>query len=194
MTYLAPGYSRVTFTWTFTGSTRFFQTNVDVRNLLNDGSPDVVCTNVRTAFTSGVINAGNMFTGFTLTNVKCLMKTSGGVLLTYDDPTPIVGTKTGAGMSVNTSVLVKKQVSQAGRAYRGRMMLPPLFFLESDISVLGIISSTAVYQGYLTTAWTYMSTRNPVVLLHSDPLLTPTVVNGLLVQPKIGTIGKRMRG
>lgn len=195
--YLPPGYSKVTFTYTYTGSTRFFQNSLDVRNLLNDGSPSVVLANVRSAMTaaSHPYAAGEVLTGFTMTEAKILMKTLGGILLTDVNSIPIVGTKSGTGGPINTSVIVRKTVAQAGKAYRGRLLVPPTYFPESGIDVLGnITSGLAAYQTLWNNTFADLTGVNPVVLLHSDPALVPTTLTQFTVNSKIGTIGKRMRG
>lgn len=194
---IPPGYSRVTFTFTLTGSTRIFQSSIDVQNLLLDGNPSGVMAAVRTQFIgggAGPIAAANMLTGYTLVEMKILMRTLGGILLTAVDTTQIVGARVGSGMSINTSVLIKKVVTPAGRKYRGRLMWPPMYFTESDVNMTGnITASLATYQGGWTSIWTNLNPTTPAVLLHSDAT-TPTPLTALTVQAKIGTIGKRMRG
>lgn len=195
---IPPGYSKVTFTFTLTGSTRFFQTSCEVSNLLLDGNPINLLAAVRNGFctSGGPFLASNLLTGYTMTEAKILMNTLGGVLLSHVNSTPIIGSKTGSPPPINTSVIVRKIVAPAGKKYRGRMLVPPFHLVESLIDAAGNIDVTALaaYQALWNQAYTAITPSNPIVLLHSDPLLTPTPVSSLTVNPRIGTIGKRMRG
>lgn len=194
---IPPGYSKITFTWTLTGSARFFQSSVEVQNLLTDGNPTSLLATVRSAFvsTGRPFTATNMFTGYVITDTKILMHTLGGILLTANNTTPVTGSKSGAPLPVNTSVIVRKSVAQAGKKYRGRMLVPPLYFSETDVDAVGNIGAPlATYQTAWTGAWTDLNPSTPIVLLHSDPLITPTPVLGLNINARIGTTGKRMRG
>lgn len=194
---IPPGYSKITFTWTLTGSTRFFQSSVEVQNLLLDGSPTTLLNNVITAFTSPSrpFHVAEMLIGFTLTEAKISMVTLGGILLTAINSTPSAGTKpTVSPCPINTSVIVRKNVFPAGRKYRGRMLIPPFYFGEALVDAAGNITSVAVYQTLFNNAFSALSAPNPIVLLHSDPALTPTPLTGYSVNNRIGTIGKRMRG
>lgn len=195
---IPPGYSKVTFTFTLTGSTRFFQTSIEVQNLLADGAPATLLTTVRNAFTTsgGPFLPGNMLIGYVLTEVKILMVTLGGVMLTATNATPVIGTRVGAPLPVNTSVIIRKTVAQAGKPYRGRMLIPPFYFTEVQVDPVGILDPTTLTASQLTwnNAYTAITPSNTIVLLHSNPAIPPTTVTALTVNNKIGTIGKRLRG
>lgn len=194
---IPPGYSKITFTWTLTGTTRFYQSSIEVQNLLLDGNPSGLLSFVRTAFTgvSGPFVGGNMYNGYVLAETKITMVTLGGVLLTSSITAPITGGKVaGSPAPINTSVIVRKTVLQAGKKYRGRMLIPPMFFAESDIDAAGNISTVSTYQAFWNNVYTAINPSQTIVLLHSDPAIAPTPVTALTVNSKIGTIGKRMRG
>lgn len=192
-----PNHARLTFTFTLTGTTRIYQTSLDMKQGTSVDAANFL-TIARPLFTgtNRPFSAGFILAGMTLAEVKCSWVNSVGTLFTAIDTTVVTGTKTGNGMSINTSVLLRKNVAPAGRKFRGRMMLPPLYFIESDVTQAGQIDPTPL--GLYSTAWalTYSSLALDYqpVLLHSDGFTTPTLITSFTVLPRVGTIGKRMRG
>lgn len=192
-----PNHARLTFTFTLTGTTRIYQTSLDMKqgssvdaaNFLAVAAPYFTAAN-------RPFNAAFMFAGMSLAEIKCSWVNSVGTLFTAFNTTAVIGTKTGAGSPINTSVLVKKVVAPAGRKFRGRMMLPPLYFIEADITQAGQVDPTplATYQAAWQLTYNSLALDYQPVLLHSDGFTTPTTLTGLQVLPRIGTIGKRMRG
>jgi len=104
----------------------------------------------------------------------------------------------------NCSLLVRKNTSFAGRAFRGRMYWPSML-AEGDVDINGIIDGAVVtaLQGHFDTLFDdYLDSIPGAVpsLLHdkvTDDVLDPTLatpLTSLTVQPKIATQRRRMRG
>lgn len=139
-------------------------------------------------------SAANMDNQWTCVERKILYRNSGGLLLTDVQTSVVAGTKAIDPLPVNTSVILRKVTAFAGKKYRGRCLLPPLFFQESDIDNAGNITGFATYQSLWNTALSAMqSAAVSPVLLHDDPAIPPTPINSLTINGRIGTIGKRLR-
>lgn len=139
-------------------------------------------------------SAANMDNQYSCVESKILYRNASGVLLSHIDTGIVVGTKVIDPLPLNTSVILRKVTSFAGKKYRGRCLLPPMFFNEADVDNAGNISAVATYQTIWDNAYaSLVAGAVPPVLLHDDPALTPTAINSFSVNTRIGTIGKRLR-
>lgn len=106
------------------------------------------------------------------------------------------GTKVAAAVPVNSAVLIQKQTGVLGRHNKGRMYVPPFYFLETDVDMAGNIGATPLgaYAALWNSAFTDMQTTgiNPYIL-HSDPLLAPTPVTSFTVSSVLASQRRRMR-
>lgn len=198
-TVLPSGYGSWICTWTLDGSTKIFQSVWMVSN----ESPSTVSV-LNTAMRGYWCSAGrpfvaaNMFVGYTLASTEAYLNTGG--VITYDIvEAPIVGTKASSlGTPINTSLLVKKNTLIVGRRYQGRFMWPNLYIAEADISQAGIISSTprATYEDIIDEALTAQIVAGGWLphLGHSSSEVAPTPYASITLQPKIGTMRRRIRG
>lgn len=197
MTTIIPnGYSMATYSFTVTGGTRVYQTTLGLLPQIGLTAAQQN-TNLRAALAGGggPFIASNMFVGFSLAETKILYRNLGGILISDIDTTPVVGTKTGNPLPVNTSVIVRKVTSFAGKKYRGRMLVPPLYWDEGAVNSTGnnIGGTFATYQTIWNTAYTNLAAQGLApVLLHSDSTV-PTTINSFSLVNRIGTIGKRLR-
>jgi hypothetical protein len=116
----------------------------------------------------------------------------------------IVGTGGPGVLPSNCALLVKKTTSFAGRAYRGRAYWPSML-AEGDVDINGVIDGATVtaLQGAFDLVYDDLQAAYfgaAPALLHDkvtggvlDP--TPaTELTGFIVQPKIATQRRRMRG
>lgn len=126
------------------------------------------------------------------TNV--LLKT-GGLLYSDTNNTAVAGSGSINPPPANSAILINKVTGVAGRAYRGRMFAP-VTTDESNIGPNGVIGPTFVttLQGYWNTAMTQLTGAGVIpMLLHSDPLITPTTVTTWTVDELVGTLKRRLR-
>lgn len=195
---LPPAYSLWIPTWTLDGSTKIFQT---VHMLKDDvaGAPAAINASMRTFWAAAArpYNAAQMYVGYTLAKTETYVNTDG--VITYDlDETPIIGTLSSSlGTPINTSILVKKNTNVVGRRYRGRHMFPNLWVPEANISQAGIITTGGVstLQALFTAAITAQIAGGlDPYLGHSVSEVAPTAYTTVSVQPKIGTMRRRIRG
>ena len=94
----------------------------------------------------------------------------------------------------NVATLITKNTSFAGRQNRGRMYMPPL--TDGVISTGGIITEAdrLLVQGGATQFLADLAASSiPMVILHTDPAVTPTAVNSLSVASKVATQRRRLR-
>jgi len=139
-------------------------------------------------------SAANMDNQYTCVESKILYRNVSGVLLSDINTGIVVGSKVIDPLPLNTSVILRKVTSFAGKKYRGRCLLPPFYFSEADVDNGGNITGYAGYQTLWDIAYTNLvaGAMQPV-LLHDDPGVVPTTINSFLINPRIGTIGKRLR-
>lgn len=197
MTTVIPnGYSLATLTFGVTGGTRVYQTTLGVLPQIS-----LTAAQQNAALRSGMTstgfaaNAANIFVGFSLNETKILYRNLGGILISDIDTTPVIGTKTGSALPVNTSVIVRKVTSFAGKKYRGRLLYPPVFWDESAVNSTGnnVGGTFASYQTIWNNTYTALVGAGlQPVLLHSDST-PPTTINSFSLVNRIGTIGKRLR-
>lgn len=199
MTFLGAGYANWVVTWTLDGSVKLLQTV----HMLKNNSPlsaAAIDTKMRTFFTAGTrpYSASRTYIGYTLAKTETYSNQAGTVTYNLNE-TPIVGTKTSSlGTPVNTSILIKKNTNIVGRRYQGRHMLPNFTISEADISQAGIISGPGLASPQ--TDWNAAMAEITsdatltAVLGHTFPDSVPTPYTTVTVQPKIGTMRRRIRG
>lgn len=119
------------------------------------------------------------------------------VLEVFENPAVVVGGAPALQtLPPNVSVLYRKRTGIAGRTNRGRFYMPPFGLAESSVDQAGVIAPLD-YGTLQDNADTMMSTwagldAHPVVL-HSDPVLTPTEVTSLNVDQLVATQRRRIR-
>lgn len=196
--FLGNGYGLWVPTLTLDGSTKIFQAAMMFQN---SGAFPAAANNtaLRTVWTTGTrpFAAGAMFTGYTLARTECYVNISG--VVTYDlNETAVVGAVAATtGTPINTSILVRKNTNIVGRRYRGRFMFPNMWIPEVNISQAGIISGTpftTLQSTFDTTIAAQIAAGCPPVLGHSVSEVAPTPFTSVTVQPKVGTMGRRIRG
>lgn len=142
-----------------------------------------------------------MSTAFTLNRVVLTVGEDGPGGSVISGNTPVTGTRTGTFGSVVQAVLVNKVTNVLGRQGRGRMFLPGMLS-QTEVNTSGIISSASVtsFQAGVTSFLTGLNEPEPgypgpcpPVLLHSNNVLAPTPIVGLVVTNKTGIIRKRIR-
>jgi hypothetical protein len=106
---------------------------------------------------------------------------------------------TAAPLPQNCAVLVHKRSGLPGRRARGRLYLPGIS--EGVVSAAGVIETATVssFQGIFNqwiTALVAVTTVERMVLLHSpgvSPIIPPTPVVNLVMDPVIATMRRRLR-
>lgn len=139
-------------------------------------------------------------TGWTVDRTYVLQRDAVG-LSSNDDFTDIVGTKVIDPPPINTSIVVRKHSTLAGRQYRGRFLMPPAWIDEADVNQGGEIASGALgtFQGLVNTFYANLVTFSlPPRLIHSVPLgggaaPAPTTVTSFSANAMIGTIRRRIQ-
>lgn len=127
------------------------------------------------------------------------------VQIGQDGGDPTVGTAASTGTGSNTSefapqncaLLIQKRSVFGGRRNRGRCYFPVI--TETAVNEIGELSLTQV-NSYQTIADAWLEDYNdpdtgfgPMVILHTSPPSTPTVVTTLRVQRLIATQRRRLR-
>jgi hypothetical protein len=118
---------------------------------------------------------------------------TGGAPVIVEAPRNVSGTGAGQSPPSNCALLVKKRTALGGRSGRGRMFVPVTSVGEGGISPTGQIESSIV--AALQGAWTAMFGEMSFFLFHdaASPVLSPTAITSLLVDPKLATQRRRMR-
>lgn len=143
----------------------------------------------------------NMFVGWSVVQSYILLTSAGGLPTADTITTPVVGTRAGLGLPVNTSVVVPKTVALVGRQYRGRILFPPTYLATSAVDQDGNITPAQVtaLQATVTQMHAGMTGNSmPPVLLHQPPqgggaTPIPTPITAFTIRPRIGTIRHRIR-
>lgn len=130
----------------------------------------------------------------TCVQTKVLLNT-GGVLTVDINTTPVAGTLAISTVPLNCAELVRKNSSIAGRAFRGRMFVPPVTFTEAVVGDNGVITPAIVTSR--NTDWAVffnnLATNGiPMAILHPS-IPGYTLVAGLTVNPLVGTLRRRLR-
>ncbi len=121
------------------------------------------------------------------------------------DLDPSNGDRSGGNEPIALSVIVNKQTALLGRRGRGRMFIPGLLD-ANDVDLTGIIAPARIAE--LTAALETFANEltagvpagpppvdMPAVLLHDGALdgMDPTPLTGLVVNPKVGVLRRRLR-
>lgn len=130
---------------------------------------------------------GDLIAGWTATKaVIRLNSTATGIVLS-EIPINVVGTDPGVTVPNILAVLVRKGTGLGGRKNRGRMFVPPFQFDEAAVDNNGVLAAPNVTD--LQARWdafnTAIGTDSMPVLLHSDPLDTPTDIGDFTVRPRL---------
>lgn len=159
-------------------------------------SAEAVATAVSDAFTSSGWEA-QLGDDFTLTTIEVKFgPVPGGS--EFELAVNKIGDRSTTSLSSPAScVLVRKGSALSGRQNRGRMYLPGML-IDADILDNGGVGSSRVtaLQTVFTTFLADLIATTAVVemvILHTDPLLTPTVVNTLTVDAMIASQRRRLR-
>lgn len=153
---------------------------------------DIVAT---TFVSSGMWSAAGVSTSYTFSTVQDTQMLADGPV-TAVQIVDSVGAASATVVTPNVAVLVRKVTSLGGATNRGRFYLPAWKLTEANVDNAGIIATTALnsIQSQLT-AWlaALVTAGLDMVLLHTDPLETPTPVTGLSIQSVIATQRRRVR-
>lgn len=115
--------------------------------------------------------------------------------------TPVVGGRSTTGLPWSLSAIATKRTGQLGRSGRGRMFIPGLV-ATTEVGQGGSISTTRrnAIQAALDSLNTNMNIAGGAgeyvmrpYLLHSNPALPPTAIEGFSLAPLVGWIRKRIR-
>jgi hypothetical protein len=103
------------------------------------------------------------------------------------------GTGGSGHVSPNVAVLIQKRTLLGGRRNRGRMFYP---VSEGEIDNAGALSSS--FLTFASTQWLEFlaaieAESLPMAVLHTDPALTPVLVDTLAVQAVAATQRRRLR-
>jgi hypothetical protein len=146
--------------------------------------------------TAGLTLAASMTSVYTFLGVEFIFETESGPV-TYVHNANVVGTVSSAGPPPNNcALIVAKSTDRGGRAGRGRMYWPPAQLLETTIDGAGNIGGAQItdQQGKFDTfLGGLLAADVPMILLHSDPTMSPDGVQSLTVRGQLGTQRTRMR-
>jgi len=144
---------------------------------------------IAATFFRDVIGSSYTYTGATIT----VGNDGGGIIFES-----VAGQGAGIGESQsvpqNTAYLFRKTTALGGRKGRGRMYVPGVG--ETVVNAAGVLTAariTTVNASASTFVIQLAISNNPMVLLHSDPLVAPTPVTNLLCQPVVATQRRRLR-
>lgn len=109
---------------------------------------------------------------------------------------PVNGTRAVTGTPPNCAAVVRKRTRFVGKAQRGRFFLPCVLD-ETNVSETGVLTPTfiAALQTRCDEFLADLEAKAAIermVVLHSDEILDPTVVELLLVQPIVRTQRRRL--
>lgn len=196
--FLGNGYALWIPTFTLDGSTKIFQTAMMLQNT-GSSTAGAINTGMRVHWgkSGAPFDAAQFFSQYTWARSECYVKLAG--VTTYDlSEVAVVGTNTAnTGTPINTSLLLKKNTGLVGKRYRGRFMFPNMWIPEVNISQAGILSGTpyTTMQTKFQQAITDQNTAGySAVLGHSTSEVAPTPFTTVTLQPKIGTMSRRIRG
>lgn len=193
---IPPLFSQATITFSCVGVVRPLQITCGFQPGvgLTVAQQNTAVQNALIGATGRPFSAANMDNQYTCVESKVLFRNASGILLSDVAAINVPGSKAIDPLPVNTSVIVRKVTSFAGKAYRGRFLVPPMYFAESDVDNAGLISGSAAYQTLWNTAYSSLvSGAMQPVLLHDVTSILPTTINSFSVNNRIGTIGKRLR-
>lgn len=106
----------------------------------------------------------------------------------------LVGQNSANAATPQVAYLLRKQTGFGGRAYRGRMFIPGV--VEGNVDDSGLLD-TSFRTAFQSAADTFLDALdgqgNPMVLLHTSPLIAPTPVISLVADAKVATQRRRLR-
>lgn len=190
---LPDDYGLASLKWTVTGISEFMVVTFGVFH--PTAPPADWPVDINTALiASNLAKAASQFVGWTYGTCTVSYGTPSGPIV-YEDTVSNPGSRAGESMAVNSCVLVRKNTGVGGRANRGRMFSPPINLSEAKVSKAGVIDPVdqAAIQADWSSFLTELNTAGySMVILHSDPLLAPTIVNSLTVESIIATQRRRL--
>lgn len=137
--------------------------------------------------TAFAATGADIMEGFTFSRVVTRLNTTATGVVVNDFPMNVVGTQVGDTVPNILSVLVRKVTALGGRKNRGRMFVPPFQFEEQAVDANGNLAGANVTD--LQDRWDAfelgIDAGVQLVLLHSDPLDTPTPITGFTVRPRL---------
>lgn len=159
-------------------------------------TPDTVANVVETAITTAGVVAGAImivnwnYEGFVLTQEQAAGD------LVVERPTSVDGDLAENGCPSNCALLIRKRTLVGGKRNRGRMYLPAAYLPEEQVSSNGDLDpvwAENIQNRWLTLLAELSNNDLFMVVWHSAPPLTGTVVSSLTVDGKIATQRRRMR-
>lgn len=163
-----------------------------------DGSTLLSAVNIQAALDAVLTNTPGFpqlfATTQTLTNVTTRFRSSPTTVEIAGNVLNTPGVRSGSLCPPNTAVLVRKVTGLAGRINRGRMYLPPP--VETVVGNDGLLNPSEVtnYQNGADQFLADLAASSiPMVILHTDPAITPTAVQDLVVENKVATQRRRLR-
>lgn len=164
------------------------------------GNLDTFATAIASAWI-GAYGLANILDSYVFLGVKLYLG-PGDPFLVGEDIRSNQGTASGAPLTSNTTLLLKKTTGVAGVRYRGRMYSPALQVAETGVTGYGTIDATTRTntQARYDLAFAAMQAVTgvgPYVLFHapSEDSATPppTVISSLILEPVVATQRRRMR-
>lgn len=154
-------------------------------------NPDQAAEDIHDAWTA----VGSMHTSVdaqaSITGVTTLERLAGVLNAGLFNETVAGGTSGGAAPP-QVATLFRKVTAQAGRAFRGRMYLPASPSPNEDGTYPGATVTTL--NGRAATFFNALATAGlDMVLLHSDPAISPTPVTSLVLVNLVATQRRRVR-
>lgn len=192
---IPPGFGLMTWRFSLTGDPEFMATTcgVDLGEWVGDFQTAV--GEMRGDFTAA-FPAGEIADGWTFQGGRLYVGQDGGPPAIFEAPTPLVGTAVTQNLPNNCAILVKKLTASAGRANRGRMFLPAFNAFENLIDAKGMLDGG--FRASVQTkvdAWLETPAREYRILHDSlSPVITPTPINNFVVDQRIATQRRRLRG
>jgi hypothetical protein len=181
--------------WQCNGRTDVATITWGARPFPDSMTPDNIASNVDEALTAAGLTVAANFSGqWTYLGVRTYKRVTGGSIPGVFPVSRVGSTGTNTVPS-NCAILVQKHTNFGGRANRGRVYWPPIYWSETNIGSGGVATGSDVtaLQNRMVTLLTALSTENvPMVLMHSDG--SPSVdVTSLTVQSLIATQRGRLR-
>lgn len=147
------------------------------------------------AATGRPFELSNILVGWTFAKTTALVNNA-GVETYFETVINAAGTKVGQGVPTNGAVLVQKNTGIVGRKYRGRMYVPPFYFIEGDVDMAGVINSTPLtaYRALWAATFTELAADlHEPCILHLDTAEARTLCTSLTVSNLLASQRRRMR-
>lgn len=194
--YIPTGYAMVRFKWQIQGDNKTQISTLGVtRSAAQDPGDAVSEINLewRQAWNDEQFALGDLFLGCDM-----IYRDSSGELATVEDNTQLAGQATAPTLPTNCAVPVKKVTAVGGRRNRGRMFLPATYIPETSVDRNGgILNAFRVawqqhMDAFLLALTAAGSFEHTPVVLHSNPLHTPTPITSFSVGTRIFSTPNRM--